>query len=277
VSRGTRAPRGFVERTVDGLLHAMERAMAAETAAAGAGAMQRLDPRVKLAGLLSLICAVALAHRADVIVALLAVGIALAVASRVPLSTLLSGVWLAAVGLSCALAVPAIFLTPGRTVATMPLAGWAITAQGLTSAGYLVLRVAAAATFGFLLVFTTRWSHVLKALRAFRVPVVFVVVLAMTYRYILLLLEAAHDMFVARRSRTVGRLAAPEQRRVATQSAGVLLAKSLHLSGEVFLAMQARGFRGEVYLLDDFALTRADWLALGSFAAVAAAAVWVGR
>ena len=32
----------------------------------------------------------------------------------------------------------------------------------------------------------------------------------------------------------------------------MLLSKSLQLSGEVFLAMQARGFRGEVFVLDDF-------------------------
>jgi cobalt/nickel transport system permease protein len=277
VTRGAHPLRGFVERSVDGLLHAMERAVSAEAGGARGGWMQRLDPRVKLFGLLSLIAAAALSHRADVIAALLAVGVLLATLSRIPLSTLISAVWLAAVGFSFALATPAIFLTPGRTAATLPLVGWTITEQGLTSAGYLVLRGAAAATFGFLLVFTTRWSHVLKALRAFRLPVVFVVILAMTYRYILLLLEAAHDMFVARRSRTVGRLTARERRRVVTQSAGVLLSKSLHLSGEVFLAMQARGFRGEGYLLDDFAMARADWIALGSFAAVAAAAVWAGR
>ncbi len=269
--------RGAVERTLDGLLHAMERAVSAEVGAAGAGWLQSLDPRAKLAGLLSLIAAVALSHRLAVIAALLVTGLLLAVASQVRLSTLLSGVWLTAVGFSFALALPAVFLTPGRSVATLPLVGWTVTATGLTSAAYLVLRVAAAATFGFLLVFTTRWSHVLKALRALGVPVVLVAVLAMTYRYILLLLEAAHDMFVARRSRAVGRLMAGERRRLAGQSAGVLLGRSLQLSGEVYLAMQARGFRGEVYLLDDFAMARADWLALGAFAAVSAAAIWAGR
>jgi cobalt ECF transporter T component CbiQ len=272
-----RATRGLVERTVDGLLDAMERAVSAEAGAADAGWMQRLDPRVKLAGLLALVVTVALSHRAEVIAALLLAGVALAVASRVPLSTLLSGVSLAAVGFSFVLAVPAIFLTPGRPVGTIPMVGWTVSAQGLTSAGYLVLRVAAASTFGFLLVFTTRWSHVLKALRVFRVPVVFVAVLGMTYRYILLLLESAHDMFVARRSRAVGRLAAVDRRRVVTQSAGVLLGKSLHLSNEVYLAMLARGFRGEVHLINDFVMTRADWVALGVFTAVTAVAIWAGR
>jgi cobalt/nickel transport system permease protein len=272
-----RPTRGLVERTVDGLLHAMERAVTAEAGGNAAGWLQRLDPRVKLASLVALVAASALSHRLDVIAALLAAGFLLAAASRVPVSTLMSSVSLAAAAFSLALAAPAVFLTPGRPVAVVPILGWTATAQGLTSAGYLVLRAATASTFGLLLVFTTRWPHVLKAMRAFRVPVVFVAVLAMTYRYVLLLLESAHDMFVARRSRTVGRLTAADRRRAVTQSAGVLLAKSLNLSNEVFLAMQARGFRGEVYVLDDFVMARADWLALVAAAALAAAAVWAGR
>jgi cobalt/nickel transport system permease protein len=268
---------GAVERTVDGLLQTMERALSAEAGAGGAGLLQAIDPRVKLAGLLALVAAVALSRRLSVLAALLAAGLALAAASRVRPSTLLSGAWLTAVGFSAALALPAVFLTPGPAVAAVPGVGWILTATGLTSAAYLVLRVAGAAAFGFLLIFTTRWSHVLKALRSFGMPVVLVVVLAMTYRYILLLLEAAHDMFVARRSRTVGRLMPGARRRLAGQSAGVLLGRSLQLGGDVYLAMQARGFRGEVYLLDDFAMRRADWLAAAAFATVATVAVWAGR
>jgi cobalt/nickel transport system permease protein len=269
--------RGLVERTVDGLLQAMERAVSVEAGGYAAGWIQRLDPRVKLASLVALVSAVALSQRLVVVAALLAAGVVLAAVSRVPVRTMISSVSLAAAGFSLALAAPAVFLTPGRAVAVIPVLGWTATAQGLTSAAFLVLRAAAASTFGFLLVFTTRWPHVLKAMRAFRVPVVFVAVLAMTYRYVLLLLESAHDMFVARRSRMVGRLPAADGRRAVTQSAGVLLAKSLTLSNEVFLAMQARGFRGEVYLIDDFVMAPTDWLALTAAAAVAVVAVWAGR
>jgi len=49
---------------------------------------------------------------------------------------------------------------------------------------------------------------------------------------------------------------------MAVGSAGVLLSRTFQLSGDVYLAMQARGFRGEVHLLDDFAMKRLDWLAL---------------
>jgi hypothetical protein len=54
---GVPRTRGLVERTVDGLLHAMERAVSAEAGGNDAGWMQRLDPRVKLAGLVALVAA----------------------------------------------------------------------------------------------------------------------------------------------------------------------------------------------------------------------------
>jgi cobalt/nickel transport system permease protein len=255
----------------------MERASAADTSASATGWLQHLDPRVKLAGFGALIAAVALSHRADVLVALLLAGLLLMFTSRLPVSSMLSGVWLATMSFAAVLALPALVLTPGTPAARVPLVGWTVTAQGLATAGYLLLRTSATTTFAFLLVFSTRWSHLLKALRALHVPVVLVVVLGMTYRYILLMLDAAHDMFVARRSRSVGRLAGADRRRLLTQSTGVLLTRSLQLSGDVFLAMQARGYRGEVFVLDDFSMARADWVALASFAAAAVAAVWAGR
>jgi cobalt/nickel transport system permease protein len=55
------------------------------------------------------------------------------------------------------------------------------------------------------------------------------------------------------------------------------LSKTYRLSGEVYLAMQSRGFRGEVYVLDDFRMRAADWVALAAFAAMAVSAAWAGR
>jgi cobalt/nickel transport system permease protein len=55
------------------------------------------------------------------------------------------------------------------------------------------------------------------------------------------------------------------------------MSKTLQLGNEVFLAMQSRGFRGEVRLLTDFQLRARDYLALTGFAMAAAAAVVMGR
>jgi cobalt/nickel transport system permease protein len=268
---------GFIEHTMEGLYGAMERALYAETLAARDGLLQRLDPRVKVLGLVALIVAAALSARLWVIAAILAVGILLSVLSRVSIAKLTSRAWAGAFLFTGAIAAPALFLTPGEAAAHLPGLGWTITAQGIRTAAYLLLRVETAATLAILLVFTTPWAHVLKALRAVRTPVVFVVILGMTCRYILLMLETAHEMFEARKSRTVGAANRADQRRLAVSSAGVLLGKTFQLSGEVYLAMQARGFRGEVYLLDDFRMTARDWAALAGFAVLTAAAVWAGR
>lgn len=267
----------FLEHTIQSLYRAMDRALYAEHAASGGGLLQQLDPRVKLAGLFSLILATSLSARLWVIAAVFALAVTLAMLSRIPLAMVAARVWMGAFLFTGAIAVPAIFLTPGVPLYRLPVLNWTATSQGLTTASYLLLRVEAAATLAFLLVFTTPWMHVLKALRIFRVPVVFVVILGMTSRYILLMLETAHEMFESRKSRTAGNLNPAERRRMAVASAGVLLSRTFQMSGEVYMAMQARGFRGEVYLLDEFAMTGADWLALAAFAALAGAAVWAGR
>jgi len=262
----------FLERTLEGLHEAMQRAFEAEHSAASRGLLQQIDARIKVLGLFALIVAATMSRRLWPIAALLALAIVLTALSRISIRTLVSRVWIGALLFTGAIAVPALFLTPGTAIGSLP-----ITRQGATTAGFLILRVETAATLAILLVFTTPWAHVLKALRVFRVPVVFVAVFGMTCRYILLLLDTAHDMFESRRSRTVGTLSGSERRHMAVASAGVLLNRSSQLSGDVYLAMQSRGFRGEVYVLDDFRMTLRDWAALATFAALVAAAVWAGR
>jgi cobalt ECF transporter T component CbiQ len=268
---------GIVEHTIDGLYRAMERALYSENSSNSSGLLQRLDPRVKVAGLFALILAASLSTRLWVIAAVFAVAVSLAALSLISIRLLASRVWIGAFTFTAAIAIPALFLTPGAPVYRLPGFNWIVTRQGLTTAGYLIFRVETAATLALLLIFTTPWMHVLKALRIFRVPVVVVVILGITCRYILLMLQTAHEMFESRKSRTVGVLSAGEQRRLAVSSASVLLTKTFQLSGDVYLAMLSRGFRGEVYLLDDFRMRPLDWMALATFAALAAAAVWTGR
>ncbi|MEJ2009088.1 MAG: cobalt ECF transporter T component CbiQ [Acidobacteriota bacterium] len=268
---------GFLERTTASFVDAMEHAFYAEQTARADGLLQRLDARVKLVGILALIVSAAAVHRLAVIGGLFAIAVVLAALSRVSFNVLLKRVWIAVLLFTGVIALPAPFITPGQVVAQVPWLGWTVTSQGLTSAGYLVLRVETAATLCVLLVLTTPWNHVLKALRVLRVPAVLVTILGMTYRYLFLVLQSAHDMFESRRSRMVGELTGSERRRVAASSAGVLMSKTFDLSSEVYLAMQSRGYRGDVSLLDEFQVRRFDWIMLAGFALISAAAFWLGR
>ncbi|MDP9170816.1 MAG: cobalt ECF transporter T component CbiQ [Acidobacteriota bacterium] len=267
--------KSFVERTLSTLLSASLYASTAEDTAASRGALQAIDPRIKVAGLFGLIMAVAASHRLWIIEGVFVIAVVLASASRIRLVRLLNWFWLPVLIFTGAIALPAIFLTPGSPVAE--LRGICITAQGLRTAGFLISRAETASTLSALLVLTTPWPWVLKALRTFRCPIVIVAVLGMTYRYIFVILQTAFEMFETRKSRTVGILEPRERRRLAASAVGVLLSKSLQLSGDVYLAMQSRGFRGEIYLLQDFRATRRDWWWLSGFFILIAAALWYGR
>jgi len=269
--------RGVVERNLASFVDALEHAFYAEQLAKQNGVLQKLDPRIKMAAILPLIVIAALSRRLSVIGALFAVAVVIALLSDVPLSTLTRRVWLSVLAFTGFVSLPALFLTPGRAIYHLPLLGWGLTSQGVRAALYLIMRAETAATFSVLLVLCTPWSKLLKALRVLRLPVVLVVILGMTYRYIFLLLRNAHDMFRARKSRTVGRLDGREHRRAATASAGVLMSKTLQLSGDVYLAMRSRGFQGEVYVFDEFHAGWFDWAMLAVLVTIAALALWYGR
>jgi cobalt ECF transporter T component CbiQ len=232
---------------------------------------------VKLAGLFGLIVCVAFARNAATMLAIFALAVALGAASSRTVMALVARVWISVVAFTIVIAVPSLFLTRGDIVWKVPVLDWPVTLQGLRTASYLVLRVGTSATLASLLVFTTPWPHVLKALRTFRVPAVFVLVLGMAYRYVLLLLETARDMYESHRSRAVGALPVEVRRHVAVNTAGVLLSKTFQLSDDVYLAMQARVFRGDVHVFDDFRMAALDWIALSGFAASIAIAAWAGR
>lgn len=251
----------FVQRTIDGLAETMERSLYAEQLSEQAGVIQRLDPRVKFIGTLSIIMVAAAARNLTVIGAVAVVAIGLAALSHIPLKSFVN-VWIGMAIFSGLIATPAIFITPGPTLVAIPMLEWVITSTGLRSAAFLLLRSEVSITLSFLLIMTTPWMHVLKSMRSIGIPALVVVILGMTYRYIFMMLQTARDMFEARQSRIVGRLDDADARRLATATVGVLLSKSMQLSNDVYLAMQSRGYRGDVYTLDTFQLDGRDIIAI---------------
>ncbi|HWQ61735.1 MAG TPA: CbiQ family ECF transporter T component, partial [Negativicutes bacterium] len=105
--------------------------------------------------------------------------------------------WLPALIFAGLAVLPAIFswVTPGTPLIVLysgaewrvgPLtlpAELAVTRQGLTSAAMVLLRAAASLGLVVLLVKTTRWPALTKALQSLGMPTVFVMVLELAYRY----------------------------------------------------------------------------------------------
>lgn len=267
--------RSLLESTMVGFARAVTRAMLSEDIARRRGFLQSLDPRVRLVGLFALLLAALFSRRLSIVAALFTVAFVIAVASSVSIATLIKRVWLIVFGFTGLIALPAIFVTPGNPLTVS--GRLVITEQGLRTASLLILRVETGVTLTSLLVLCTPWPYVLKALRALRLPREVISILAMTYRYVFLLVDTAAQMFESRQSRTVGVLPPGGQRRMAARTAGVLMSKSLELSNDVYLAMVSRGFRGEMRLLNDFHMTAWDYCGLFLFLWTAGAAVWIGR
>ena len=277
IARRPARRRSFAEDLSRRLLRAVEHALAAETLAGRAGLLQRLDPRAKLVAGVALIVSGVLTHALGVVVGLFALALVLAHSSRLPVWRLFAPLWLSVLLFTGALALPALFVVPGDPLAQLPVLGWTLTRQGAQSAALLVARALTSATLALLLVATTPWPQLQKALRTLGVPVVVVAILSMTQRYVFVLMHSAAQLAQARRSRCVAPLSSAQQRRMAIASAGVLLEKAVALGDEVHLAMLSRGYRGEIRLLDEFVWRLRDSVALACALAVPLAILWLER
>ena len=247
--------RPVLERLLTGVARMVESAMAADASSENGGLLQRLDPRFKLVGLLALLLAAVLVHHLVALLALLALVLVLVVFSRLGLGRFILRTWTFVPLFTLVIVLPAMtsWVTPGRALVHLWGSG-AITATGLAVAGRVILRVTDAISFSVLLAMTTRWDELLAALRAVRVPRTFVFVLAISYRYVFVLMRLVQGMVTARRSRTVGRLTPGEDRHFVGAAVGTLFGHSQAMSEQVHTAMLARGFTGEVH-------SRAVWRA----------------
>lgn len=221
--------------------------------------LQRLEPRVKVLSALFLLVMSALTR--DLFSLAVFQGVLLLVAwlSGLRLKSYLGRVWLPALGFSGVAVLPAIFswITPGdawffvyhdfslQIGSLMLPRELAVTQQGLTVAAFVLLRTVTSLGLVVLLMATTRWSMVTKALGKLGMPAILVMVLDMTYRYLFLFLLLLGDYILGRKSRVVG----GERYRSALSWVGAALAGFLRLiveySREISAAMIARGYTGE--------------------------------
>jgi cobalt/nickel transport system permease protein len=158
------------------------------------------------------------------------------------------------------IALPSIFLVPGDPLFSFLNGAIVITKQGVTAAVFLISRVAASVSLMLILVLTTSWSDLLKALRSLFVPRFLVLMLLMTYRYIYLLLMIASNIFLAKKSRRLGPENWQTTKSWVEMTLGTLVGKSMHTSQEVHHAMISRGFKGEPQILNRFSLRFVDFL-----------------
>lgn len=263
---------GFLTKNIAGFTSALESVILNEELARTRGFIQSLDPRVKLFTFLLLLVSVSLAQSIWTLVVTLLLVAILVLLSKVPPTFFLKRV-VVLLPFTAIIALPALFITPGD-----PL--WQtgskiiISNQGLHTAGFMLLRVLDSICFGMLLIMTTPWNEILFALRWFRLPSVITDILSMTYRYVFLLLHTANSAFLARRSRSLGNSSADENRRWIARTLTFTMAKSQHLSEQVYQAMLARGYQGEIHTINKLRLNKRDYVWVTCTIAVVFTLIW---
>ena len=265
---------GFIERSIGGTLAFFKRAIYADETASLPGLLQSIDPRVKAASLLTFLLLALFTRNLPVLGALYLLCLALAVLSRIPLGSFLFRTWVFIPLFSLFIALPALFsvVSPGRAIVSA--GGLSVTEQGLKAAVFFLGRVITSVSLTVLLSMTTRHFELLKALRAFGVPQVFVMVLGISYRYIYLFVGIVEDTYRAIKSRVGSGMHYRKGQRIVTWNMAYLWKRSFQLNDQVYSAMLSRGFRGEPVSLDHFRARPRDWLWLGGCAATILALVY---
>ena len=253
----------FIERSIVGTLSFLKDSIFAEAYAARKGFLQSLDPRVKTVTVLLFILQILFTGSIVVLGCLYAVSLLLAYASKINLGGFLKRTWVFIPLFSLCIAVPALFsiVTPGQPLAAFKLMGarFIITRQGLFGAGIFVLRVITSVSFAVLLSITTRHFELLKVLRIFKIPQIFVMTLGMCYRYIYLFVEIIENTYLAVKSRVGTSVHYKKGQHIVAWNIACLWQRSYRFNEEVYKAMLSRGYRGEPVVPHDFKAGARDY------------------
>lgn len=218
----------FLERSLKSAFDFFKEAIFSEDIAKSGGLLQLLDPRLKIVALIVMLVLICLVNDPLLLAAIYLASILLAAASRIDMLFFIKRVWLFIPIFTIFIAIPAIFM------------------QSLFTAVLFVIRVTTCVSFVVLVTITTRHNQLLRALRSFGIPDVFIQVFDMTYRYIFLFMKVFEEMHLSLKSRLIKKLDQKMARNWAASRMGHMFKRSLKMSEEVYLAMIARGYTGKI-------------------------------
>lgn len=251
----------FIERSIVGALTFLKDSIFAEEYALKSGLLQSLDPRVKIISFLLLILQALLTGSTAVLLFLYAFCLFLVLVSKINLGFFLKRTWIFIPLFSLFIALPAIF-SPGQALLTWHILGvkLMITRQGLDGGVIFVMRVVTCVSFAVLLNLTTQHFALLKALRIFKIPEIFIMILGMCYRYIYLFAGIIQNTYLAIKSRVGFGVQYQKGQDIVAWNIATLWERSVGLNEEVYKAMLSRGYQGEALAWNDFKIRTRDCL-----------------
>jgi cobalt/nickel transport system permease protein len=212
----------------------------------------RLDPRIKITAFLSLIVFTVVTRGSSRQEFCLqgALALVLVLVSKVPLGFIFKK---SLVVIPFVAVVSVFNIVAGNQIIETFLA---TLSKSLISVVYLILLVA-----------TTRFPDLMKAFERLKCPQLITTILSFMYRYVFVIEDELMTMKMAKESRSFGG-SALFHAKVFSNILGSLFIRSYERAEEIYLAMCARGFDGDIRTLGEFKLRMADAVFLFTVALV---------
>jgi len=251
--RAVHLKRNFIEQSLMSAVSFIKDATLCEEHASHKGFLQSLDARIKTITFFVFLLTAVFLKSALLISWLYVFCLILAVMSQIPLTFFLLRTWVFIPLFSFCIAIPALFsfVTPGDPVWFFYLLGvkFIVTRPGLDGAILFVVRVATSVSLVVLLSLTTRHTQLLKVLRIFGVPQVFILTVSMSYRYLYLFAQMLENILTAIKSR-VGVVSQHQTgQKVVAWNIANMWNRAEQMNEQVYLAMLSRGYTGEPRVL----------------------------
>jgi cobalt/nickel transport system permease protein len=276
---GGKVSMSYIDRGIESFAGVLSDGYAQWESASGKGFFYELDTRIKVVFWLFFILVVSLKKEILPELGIFFTVFVLLVLSRVNLVTFYRKVFLLGFIFGFLISLPSSLnvITHGEVifpVISLPKAYdfWlyhiprviGFTAEGVSVVSILTLRVVNSLSLSFLILYTTPFPEIIKALKVLKVPDAFLIIISLTYKYIFIFARIVADMHLAKKSRLAVSVKSAEARNWIAGRIAFIFKKTQLKCDDVFKAMIGRGFSGEIKLYQYQKITGRDW-GLGFF------------
>lgn len=243
------------------------------------GLFQKMDPRIKVLFLIFFIVIVSLKRDFLSEIYIWIFILVLALLSRLSIVTFYKRVLFLGFIFGFLIALPSAFnlITKGEIILPVvklsrPYHFWiyhvpadiGITREGIYGVTTLTMRVINSLSLSFLVLYTTPFPEIVRALKVLKVPDSFLIIITLCYKYIFIFSKTVEDMYLAKKSRMIREDSNKKAREWIAGRLAFIFKKTRLRCEEVFKAMVVRGFSDTIRVYGFRKMRTADWFS-GAF------------
>jgi cobalt/nickel transport system permease protein len=226
--------------------------------------LQKIDPRIKLFAFTFLIITTIFSNSIISLFPLLIVLILFSFSSNISFKFFFLRTCIFIPIFAAIISLPLPFITPGSILASFNLNGFfiIITLNGIIKAINFVFKIWICVATLTLLILTTSFSKIINALQSFKLPKLFILMIALTYRFIFLFIDEAYRMILAKEARTIKKQKKIEIMKNIGSIISNLFIRAYERGERVYLAMKSRGYSKDSSLKIEVGTHENDWIFL---------------